>query len=103
MPDFVAALSCMSIIGIGFVSEAGYRIMQIKVVQTMSQGTVPSDSSLWRILYPKINMVQYYAGTVIKDSEFLGMGPIHPVINIIVYLVLVGTVLVVVFNRREVE
>ena len=103
MPDFIAALACVGIIGIGFISETGYRIIQSDVFQAMSRGNVPTDSSLWRILFPKINMLQFYAGTMINDDAFKGMGYFHPVINVLIYIVCAGVVLMVVFNRKEVE
>jgi ABC-type transport system involved in multi-copper enzyme maturation permease subunit len=102
MPDFVAAFASIGIIGIGFISETGYRILQSKIVQDISRGDLTTDASLWQICFPKFNMLQYYAGTVIKNSEFQGMGPIHPVINVLIYLIVAGVLLLVVFNRREI-
>jgi len=79
MPDFIAALACVGIIGIGFISEIGHRIIQSDIFQAMSRGNIPDDAALWRLLYPKISMLQFYAGTVISDNIFQGMGYFHPV------------------------
>jgi hypothetical protein len=68
----------------------------------MVQGSIHSDSSLWRILFPKINMLQYYAGSVVQNDQFQAMGPVHPTVNVLGYTLVLGIVLVIAFNRKEV-
>ncbi len=102
MPDFIAAAISFGFIAIGFFSEAGYQIIQGKLFQAISQGNISPDYSLWRVLYPKINMLQYYAGTMISQSDFQGMGLVHPIVNVLAYLLVAGALLLVIFHRKEV-
>jgi len=102
MPDFVAAAAGFAIIAVGFFSEAGYQLLQGKLFQAVTQGNIPADSSLWRILYPKLNMLQYYAGTVVAQSDFHGMGQVHPLINVLIYILGAMTLSLFLFRRMEV-
>lgn len=102
MPDFMAALTSFGIITIGLFSEAGFQIVQGKLFQAISQGNVPPGASLWRVFYPKVSMLQYYAGTIINQSDFQGMGLVHPIINVLVYLLIAGILLLLIFGRKEV-
>jgi ABC-type transport system involved in multi-copper enzyme maturation permease subunit len=102
MPDVTAALLCTAIIGVGFVSETGYRLIQSDLFHAMSRGTHLSDAALWRLVYPKINMLQYYADAVIRGSAFQAMGPVHPAVNVMLYILLFAAVLVAVYNKKEV-
>jgi hypothetical protein len=47
-------------------------------------------------------MVQAYADSIIGQSSFNNMGPIHPVLNVSFYIVLITTLMLVVFNKKEI-
>lgn len=102
MPDFISALFTWGIILIGFISDGGYQVMNTQLVKSAIPSAIPADPSLWRILYPKIFMVQSYAGSLISKTEFNPMGPLHPVLNVLLYILLILVILLLSFNRKEI-
>lgn len=102
IPDFIAAFATLGIIIIGFISEGGYQLMQNNAIKSALPEGVIKDPALWRILYPKIYLLQNWAVTLIDKSSFDFMGPVHPVLNVLFYSVLVGALLVVSINKKEI-
>lgn len=103
MPDFIAALFTMGIVAAGFVSDGGYQLMRNPLVQSALPSGASPEPALWRVVYPKLFMVQSYAGSIISNGEFFGMGPVHPVINVAAYCCLLALLLLVGFRRREIS
>ncbi len=102
MPDFIAALATVGIVAVGFISDGMHLLMQNKMIQDAFSGKIHPDPAWWRIIYPKVSLVQRYAVSLIDKSEFHGMGPVHPVLNVIFFSVIIAGILYVVFNRREI-
>jgi hypothetical protein len=102
MPDFISALFTWGIIFIGFISDGGYQLMNNPMVKSAIPSAIHTDPSLWRIIYPKIFMVQSYAGSLIGKTEFNTMGPLHPVLNVLLYILLILAVLLISFNKKEI-
>lgn len=102
MPDFIAAIATIGIIVIGFTSDGIHQIMQSNIVQSALPDTGLKDPSLWRILYPKIAHLQQYAVSLIDKSDFSSMGPLHPALNVLLYSLITGALLVWSFSRREI-
>jgi hypothetical protein len=63
---------------------------------------VNSNPALWRIIYPKVFMLQTYAGSFISQNEFNNMGPFHPVLNLFFFILLLMTLMLIRFNKMEV-
>jgi ABC-type transport system involved in multi-copper enzyme maturation permease subunit len=107
MPDIMAALFTLGIVGIGFVSETGFRIFQSGLLTGIArQGggdAAAGPVALWRILYPKISMLQQYASSLITDNAFTAMGPVPPQVNLCCYLVLAAALLLLRFSRSEIS
>ncbi len=101
LPDFIAALATMGILFVGFISEGGHQLMQNNLVKTALADQAIQEPALWRVLYPKVYLLQNYAVTIIDKSEFIGMGPIHPLINVLGYAGICAGLLVFVFNKKE--
>jgi ABC-type transport system involved in multi-copper enzyme maturation permease subunit len=103
MPDFVAALFTLGIAFVGAISDGGHQLLSNPMVQSAMQSSgIAAHPALWRLFYPKLFMVQSFAGSIITNSEFTGMGPLNPVINVAFYCGLLITILIVVFNKREI-
>ncbi|MBN2037055.1 MAG: ABC transporter permease [Chitinispirillaceae bacterium] len=102
IPEIVAALAGIFVIGIGFVSDGGFQFMNSALVRAAISPDMMGTPALWRIAYPKVFMVQSWAGSLITGDEFTGMGPVHPVMNVALYCVVLVTLLVVSFNRKEI-
>lgn len=102
LPDFIAALTALGLIAVGFVSDGGYQLLGSYIVKGMLTGSASGSVSAWRIFYPKVGMLQHYAATLITGDEFQAMGPVHPFINVAAYCALCIVLTITVFNRKEV-
>ena len=87
---------------IGIVSDGGYQIIHSEMLKSMAPAVVNADPALWRIIYPKVFMVQAYAGSIISKGEFSNMSPFHPVLNLFFYILLLMTLMLIRFNEKEV-
>ncbi len=101
MPDFISALFTMGILFVGLISDGGYQIINSDIVRS----AVPSSSTnwgpaLWRVVYPKVFMLQAYADAIINKSEFHNMGPFHPLLNLSLYIFLIMLLMLACFNRK---
>ncbi len=101
MPDFIAAIIVIVGLVVGFISDGVFLVMQSKMVQSGFPDVADKAPSLWRIIYPKISLLQHYAVTIIDESEFTSMGPLHPAVNVLLFTLLAGVLLIVSFNKRE--
>jgi ABC-type transport system involved in multi-copper enzyme maturation permease subunit len=102
MPDIIAALAGIAVIAVGFVSDGGYQLMNNDMVRSAMPPEMVGDPALWRIIYTKLFMVQSFAVSLITKDDFTGLGPVHPVVNVVVFAVIIVAVLVASFNRREI-
>jgi ABC-type transport system involved in multi-copper enzyme maturation permease subunit len=83
LPNVMAAIFTLGIIGISFLSDGAYQIMQSELIRQMLSGE--SSTSLWRIIFPKVYMLQHYASTSITNYAFDGMSPVYVWSNIVFY------------------
>ena len=102
MPGFFTALASMAIIFFGFVSDGGARLLNSPMVQTVFSNAVPPEPAWWRLLYPKLAMVQHYAVTIISRDSFQAIGPVHTLVNVLIFCAGITALLLVVFDRREI-
>lgn len=101
MPDFISALFAIGLLGIGFVSDGGYRLLSNDTVSALLSSAADSSPALWRLFYPKLFMVQAYADTVISQNAFVGLGPVHPLINVLGFSGLFICLTVAIFNKKS--
>lgn len=102
MPGFISALFAMGLLGTGFISDGGYRLLNSQMVATIAPSVTESSPALWRIFYPKLFMVQAYADSLISNYDFINIGPVHPLINIFVFSLLLISLTLIVFNKRSI-
>lgn len=102
MPDFISALFTMGIVFVGFISDGGYQIFNSDIVRATVSSAVHFEPALWRVLYPKVFMVQAYADTLISNGDFHRMGPFHPLLNLFFFIFLILVLLVGAFNQKEI-
>jgi len=102
MPDFISALFTMGILFVGFISDGGYQIFNSDIVRAAVHSSINPEPALWRVLYPKVFMVQAYADTLISKNEFHSMGSFHPVLNLSFFIFLIMVFMVSAFNRKEI-
>jgi len=102
MPDFISALFTMGILFVGFISDGGYQIIHSDIARFALPSATNWEPALWRILYPKVFMVQAYADSIISQSEFHSMGPFHPLLNLSCYILLIVALMLGSFHRKEI-
>ncbi|MGD8291641.1 MAG: hypothetical protein PVF37_08040 [Desulfobacterales bacterium] len=102
MPDFISALFTLGILLIGFISDGGYQIINSDIVRSAVPASTDWGPALWRIVYPKVFMLQAYANAIISKSEFQNMGPVHPFLNISFFILLIVISMLGFFNRKEI-
>ena len=102
MPDIIAALAGVAVIVIGFVSDGGYQLMNSEMVRSALPPEMAGNPALWRIIYPKLFMVQSFAGSLITKNDFTNLGPVHPLLNVLLFSAALIVVFVLCFNRKEI-
>jgi ABC-type transport system involved in multi-copper enzyme maturation permease subunit len=104
LPDTIAAFLTVIIGIVSFVSDSVYAAMKTAMARSIMENTgLPQHPvALWRIVWPKIGMLQQYASSLIRESEFSGMGPVHPSINIVLYTALIVLLLLWRFSKEEI-
>jgi ABC-type transport system involved in multi-copper enzyme maturation permease subunit len=102
MPDFISALFTLGILFVGFISDGGYQILSSDFFSAVAPPSMHSEPAFWRVVYPKVFMVQAYADAIIGQSEFHNMGPVHPLLNLSLFILLLMVLLLSCFNRKEI-
>jgi ABC-type transport system involved in multi-copper enzyme maturation permease subunit len=102
LPDIVAALASLGVIVVGFFSDSLFQAMHSSVLRQAIPTDMNTAPALWRILWPKTAALQEFATTIIgKAGEFHQMGPVHPIINVLMYATALFIVLILRFHREE--
>ena len=102
MPDFISAVFTMGILLVGFISDGGYQILNNEIAKSTVPSIANTKLALWRVLYPKVFMVQAYADSIISQSQLSSMGPFHPMLNLSVFILLIMILLLLSFNKKEI-
>jgi ABC-type transport system involved in multi-copper enzyme maturation permease subunit len=105
LPDIVAALVGGVVWMIGYFSDTFYMASQNEMVKNVMRQMNHAEQplALWRIIWPKITALQFFAVARIKDVEFHMPGPVHPIINVSGFLVLGFLLLWWQFSREEIR
>jgi hypothetical protein len=109
MPDIVAFLCVMGIAVIGSVADGIYAISKSHMAQVMIQQQGPplpqSDFTLWKLVYylwPKLSGTQHLASSLIGGEGFHGIGSVYPLINVLLYCLILGALLFRRFKNEEI-
>ncbi len=102
LPDFISAVFTVGIVFVGYISDGGHQILNSEILKTAVPSAAASPPALWRILYPKLYMVQAYADSIIGQSSFNNMGPLQPILNVSFFVILITILMLVVFNKKEI-
>ena len=106
MPDIVAFLCVMGIGIIGFVADGIFAIIHSQMAQVMiQQHGSQSDMTLWKAVYylwPKLSGTQQFASSLIGSEGFHGFISIYPLINVLIYVLILGTLLFRRFRNEDI-
>ena len=108
MSDIVAFLSVLGVGVVGFVADGIAAASNSQIAQAMLQqptGHLQSDITWWKVVYvlwPKILGVQQSASSLIESESSHGFGPIYPLINVLVYCLILGALLFKRFRNEDI-
>jgi ABC-2 type transport system permease protein len=108
MPDIVAFLFVMGIGVAGFVADGIYALTHSQMAQAiMQQPAAQSQADLtWSkvvyYLWPKLSGSQQLASSLIGREGFHGFGSIYPIINVLLYCLILAALLFWRFRNEEV-
>ncbi|TWJ19711.1 ABC transporter permease [Geobacter argillaceus] len=108
MSDIVAFLCVLGVGVVGFVADGIAAASHSQIAQAMlqqSSGHPQSDMTWWKVVYflwPKLLGVQQLASSLIESESSHGFGPIYPLINILVYCLILGALLFKRFRNEDI-
>ncbi len=100
LPNAVSALFTLIVIGVSFLSDGAYHLMQSEMLRSIIAGQ--SRASLWRILFPKVYMLQDLASTWISKRVFDTMPPVYVWSNVLFYTAVLTAAALWLFYKREI-
>jgi ABC-type transport system involved in multi-copper enzyme maturation permease subunit len=108
MPDIIAFLCVLGVGIVGFVADGIAAASHSQMAQAMMQqsGARPqSDLTWWKVIYylwPKLLGVQQLASSLIESEPFHGFGPAYPIINVLLYCLILGALLFKRFRNEDI-
>jgi len=108
MPDIVAFLCVLGVGIVGFVADgiaaASHSQLAQAIVQ-QSAGHPQSDLAWWKVAYffwPTLLGVQQLPSSLIEGESFHGFGPTYPLINVLLYCLILGALLFKRFRNEDI-
>jgi len=108
MSDIVAFLCVLGVGAVGFVADGIAAASHSQIGQAMvqqSSGNPLSDLTWWKVVYffwPKLLGVQQLASSLIDSESSLGFGSIYPIINVLIYCLILGVFLFKRFRNEDI-
>ena len=106
MPD-IAALLCVMGIGIfGSVADGIFAMSHSPMGRAMMQQPhSQSDLTFWNVVYylwPKLSGAQQFASSLINREGFQGLLSLYPLINVLIYVFILGALLFWRFSNEDI-
>jgi ABC-type transport system involved in multi-copper enzyme maturation permease subunit len=105
MSDIAALLCVIGIAIIGSVAGGIFALRHSPMGQVMMQQQEQSDFSVWQVIYyvwPKISGTQQFASSLIGGEGFGGLASMYPLLNIIIYGLILGALLFRRFQKEDI-
>jgi ABC-type transport system involved in multi-copper enzyme maturation permease subunit len=108
MPDIVAFLCVLGVGVAGFVADGIAAASHSQMAQAMMRqpGAGPhSDLTWWKVVYylwPKLLGVQQSASSLIRSEQSHGFGPLYPLMNVVLYCLILGALLFRRFRSEDI-
>ena len=108
MSDIIAFLCVMAIVVAGFVADWIHAINQNQMVQAIMQPSTHSQADLtWSnavyYIWPKLSGTQQFASSLIGHEGFHGFVSLYPIINVLLYCLILMGLLFWRFRSEEVS
>ena len=104
MPEMAAFLCIMGIAVAGLVIDGAAALNASRMVHMMT-GRAQTDVSLGKMLYymwPKLSGMQHFASSFISGEGCQGFRSIYPLVNILLYCLILGALLLWRFRKEEI-
>jgi ABC-type transport system involved in multi-copper enzyme maturation permease subunit len=104
MSDIVAFLCVLGVGAVGFVADGIAAASHSQIAQAMLQQP-SSDLTWWKVVYvvwPKLLGVQQVASSLIESESSHGFGSLYPLINVLVYCLILGALLFKRFRNEDI-
>ncbi|MDD2539945.1 MAG: ABC-2 transporter permease [Desulfuromonadaceae bacterium] len=108
MSDIIAFLCILGVGIVGFVADGIAAASQSQIGQAIVQQSVgqpQSELTWWKVVYvlwPKLLGVQQLASSLIESESSHGFRPIYPLINVLVYCLILGALLFKRFRNEDI-
>jgi len=106
MSDIIAFLCVLGIGIVGLVADGIYALSHSQMAQAMiGQAGPQSDWTWWKAVYylwPKLSGAERFASSFIGGEGFPGFGSIYPLINVLFYILILGTLLFWRFRNEDI-
>src|SRR5450631_727585 len=108
MPDIVAFLCVLGVGIVSFVADGIAAVSHSQIAQAIVQqsaGHPQPDVTWWKVVYffwPKLLGVQQLASSLIESEAFYGFGPAYPLINVLLYCLILGALLFKRFKNEDI-
>ena len=106
MPDIAAFLCVMGIGIFGYVADGIFAMSHSPMGQAMmQQPQSQSDLTFWNVVYylwPKLSGAQQFASSLINREGFQGLLSLYPLINVLIYVLILGALLFWRFSNEDI-
>jgi ABC-type transport system involved in multi-copper enzyme maturation permease subunit len=106
MPDIAALLCVMGIGIVGYVADGIFAVSHSSMGQAMMQQShSQSDLTFWNVIYylwPKLSGAQQFASSLINREGFQGLLSLYPLINVLIYVLILGALLFWRFSNEDI-
>jgi len=106
MPDIAAFLCVMGIGIFGSVADGIFAMSYSPMGQAMMQQPhSQSDLTFWNVVYylwPKLSGAQQFASSLINSEGFQGLLSLYPLINVLIYVLILGALLFWRFGNEDI-
>ena len=106
MPDIAAFLCAMGIGIFGYVADGIFAMSHSPMGQAMMQQPhSQSDLTFWNVVYylwPKLSGAQQFASSLINSEGFQGLLSLYPLINVLIYVLILGALLFWRFSNEDI-
>ncbi len=108
LPDIVAFLGVLGSVAAGWIADVFHRLSHTPMTQAMLQqagGATPPDLTWGKMVYylwPKIASTQQWTISQVENVAWQGAGSLYPLLNVLLYCLLLAILLVRHFQKEEI-
>ncbi|MBN1613057.1 MAG: ABC transporter permease [Deltaproteobacteria bacterium] len=107
LPEVIAFLCILGVSIVSYIGDGIYAASHSQMAQAMVHQPQGYEQSLtwWQVVYylwPKLSAVQQWATALISGETFRWTGLVHPLVNVLLYCLLMAFLLFMRFEREDI-